>query len=406
MRVDELNTLRSDTRRFAREYLSAKAFDVDRTGQYSWEVQSELANRGYLGLHIPADLGGSGYGLVALLTMMEEIARVDASTCGILDACVLGSYAFILSQNTELKEWWLPRLAVGRSMASFALTERVSGSDPASTTSYIRRGPGGDYILNGSKCFIGNGGPSDVYAVFAKIDDPSSPRMICVAVERGDTGFKFGRREDKMGLRGTETHELRFEDCVVPPERVLSTVDDGFRLALSVLDFGRLTIGAQAIGIARGALDTALDWGSRRKAFGKTINEFDNTRLVLGKCFSAVDACAAQLYELAVECEAVGAERARREVVEFTARAAVAKLRTTELARECVNAALQFHGGYGYLKEQSIERMYRDQRVTEIYEGTSEIQRLVIGRALGSPASRGPLAHARDGDWTRESNGI
>lgn len=356
--------------------LAERAYETDRTGNYPWDVQSILANEGFLGLHVPVEFGGAGLGLTGMCVAMEEISRMDASTCGILDACGLGSYALLLGGTDEQRRRWLPRIATGRSMVSFALTERAAGSDPASMLTHARRDNDGSFVLQGSKCFIGNAGPADLYVVFAKLDDQTG--MVALLLERGQSGFFLGKREDKMGLRGTETYELHFDECVVPPTDVVGEIGRGFRLALSVLDVGRITIGAQALGIARGALELATAWAMERRQFGTRIADFQATRFKIADIATDIEGVANMLYALTTAYDADPA------VPGLTAKASALKVYATEAARRAVNHSLQIHGGYGYMKEQAIERIYRDQRIIEIYEGTSEIQRHVLARTITS----------------------
>jgi alkylation response protein AidB-like acyl-CoA dehydrogenase len=383
----ELEALRKRTEDLANRVLAPRTRKVDETGQYPWDIQTVLAQEGYLGVHLPAAYGGGGLGVTGVCVAMEEVARTDASTCGILDACALGSYSFLLGANEEQKAMWLPRLASGRSMASFGLTERGAGSDPAAMESVAVEQPDGSYVVNGSKCFIGNAGPADVYVAYVKLGDVENRQMLAFYVERGHPGFTLGRREQKMGLRGTETFELHFADCVVPPDQILGEPGTGFRLALEVLDLGRVTIGAQALGIARGAFDLALARVQERRQFGRRVIDFQATQFKLADIATDIEATHNLLYALTSAYD-------RGDPEDLTVRAAALKVFSTEMARRAVNDALQLFGGYGYMKEFPIERMYRDQRVTEIYEGTSEIQRYVLARAIAADGfSRHVIAH-------------
>lgn len=382
----ELEALRKRSEDLANRVLEPRTREVDETGQYPWDIQTVLAQEGYLGVHLPAAYGGGGLGVTGVCVAMEEAARTDASTCGILDACALGSYSFLLGGNEEQRAMWLPRLASGRSMASFGLTERGAGSDPAAMASVAVEQPDGSFVVKGSKCFIGNAGPADVYVVYAKLGDVSNRRMLAFYVERGHPGFTLGRREQKMGLRGTETFELHFQ-CVVPPDQILGEPGNGYRLALEVLDLGRVTIGAQALGIARGAFDLALQRVQERRQFGRRVIDFQATQFKLADIATDIEATHNLLYALTSAYD-------RGATTDLTARAAALKVFSTEMARRAVNESLQLHGGYGYMKEFPIERMYRDQRVTEIYEGTSEIQRYVLARVIAADGfSRHVIAH-------------
>lgn len=373
---DGAAALREQAARLTEDVLAPRAFDVDATGQYAWDIQTRIANEGFFGVHLPVDYGGGGYGLTGVCVVMEEVARLDASTCGILDACALGSYSFLLGGTDEQKRRWLPRLADGRSMASFGLTERHAGSDPGSMASVAVEQHDGTLLVNGSKCFIGNAGPADVYVVYAKLGTADTREMVVFYVERGHPGFTLGKREDKMGLRGTETFELHFEECRIPQDQVMFERGRGFRLALEVLDLGRVTIGAQAVGIARGALDLAIEWASERTQFDTRIIDFQASQMKIADMATEIEGARNLLYALASDYDR------DPDGCDLTNRAAALKVFATEMARSAVNHSLQLHGGYGYLKEQHIERIYRDQRVIEIYEGTSEIQRLVLSRAI------------------------
>lgn len=358
-------------REFAARVVAPRAAEIDATGEYPWDIVYAMGDEGFLGMNIPQEYGGSQESLVAISGVIMEIGQVCASTAAILCAYLLGSYPIILAGSEEQKRRVLPGVATGRFGPAFSLTERSAGSDAGSirTTAVL---DGDHWVLNGDKCFVGNGGAAHFYTVFARTGE----RISAFLVEKGTPGFTIGPFEQKMGIRGTMTAELHFRDCRIPKENLVGDLNHGLRLALATLDIGRVTTAAQALGIAKGAYKHSLAWASERVQFGEPIINKQAIQFKLADMATDIAAAELLVYQAAALRDS-GAER-------ITLAAATAKVFATEAANRVVNHAVQIHGGYGYCRPNPVERFYRDQRITEIYEGTSEIQRLVIARHLVS----------------------
>ncbi|HEY8450479.1 MAG TPA: acyl-CoA dehydrogenase family protein [Bacillota bacterium] len=356
-------------RAFAREVIAPRADEIDTTGEYPWDIVQGMADEGFLGMNIPPAYGGSGESLTGICAVILEIGQVCASSAAILCAYLLGSYPILLAGSEAQKRKVLPEVAAGRRGPAFSLTERTAGSDAGSlrTTAVLE---GDSWVLDGDKCFVGNGGAAHFYTVFARTGD----RISAFLVEKGTPGFTIGPFERKMGIRGTMTAELHFRRCRIPRENLVGELGRGMRLALATLDLGRVTTAAQALAIAIGAYKHALRWAWERVQFGAPILENQAIQFMLADMITEIKAAELLIYKAAALHDA-GAGRITRE-------AAVAKVYATEVANRVVDRAVQIHGGYGYCKPNPVERFYRDQRVTQIYEGTSEIQRLVIARHL------------------------
>ncbi len=362
-------------RKFAKEELEPKATEFDKTGEFPTDNIKKLAELGIMGMVVPEEYGGAGFDFVSLAIAVEEISRACASTGVIVavhNSLVCNSiYTF---GTEEQKRRFLPQLASGEKLGAFALTEPNVGSDPASleTTAKLN---GGYYILNGSKRFITNASNADVFIVFATADKSLGYKGICgFIVERGMTGFSLGKHEDLMGLRATGNCELIFEDCKVPKENLLAEQGKGLKTALSILDVSRIDIGAQAVGIAQAALDKSLQYSKERKQFGRAICEFEMIQAKLAEMAMKIQAARLLTYYAAFLKD--------KGLPRFSQESSIAKLYASTIAVEVTREAVQIFGGYGYTKDYPVERYYRDAKCMEIYEGTSEIQKIVIARNL------------------------
>lgn len=367
--------LRNMVRDFATNELEPKAAQLDASAEFPHETIKKLAELGLLGMTIPEQYGGNKFDFVSLAIAIEEISRGCAST-GVITAVhnTLVAWPIVNWGSEELKQKYLPRMATGEMLGAFGLTEANAGSDPASMeTKAVLKGD--KYILNGSKRFITNAGAAQIFIVFAKTaPELGSKGITAFLVERSFPGFSLGKHEDLLGLRATANCELIFEGCEVPKENVLGELNAGFKVALGTLDVSRIDIGAQAVGIAQAAFEKALAYSKERKQFGKPICEFEMIQAKLAEMATKIAASRLLVYYAAFQKDA-GKPR-------FSQEAAMAKLFAATTAVEVTREAVQILGGYGYTKEYPVERHYRDAKCMEIYEGTSEIQRIVIARNL------------------------
>ena len=355
--------------RFAREVCEPRAEEIDRTGRFPMDSFRQMAECGLTGLGFPAKYGGAGEDKLAEVLAVEEIAKVCATQAAMLS--IHGVTPWLLSHfgDDAQKEKYLPRLLAGGELGGFALTEPGAGSD-ASRVQTTAVAEGDHYVLNGTKCFITGGGVASVYTIVAQTDKSKGVRGLTAFIVEGDTpGFSIGKIEDKMGIRGSQTAELIFEDVQVPAENILGKPGKGFKYAMMVLDSARIGTGAQGLGIAQGALDLSIQYGKERVQFGGPIARLQGLQWYLAEMKTKVESARWMVYHAAdLENRGEG----------FTTEAAMAKLHASQVAREVTNLALQIHGGYGYMKDYPLERMYRDAKITEIYEGTSEIMKVVI----------------------------
>lgn len=361
-------------REIALERVAPRAAEIDHTGAFPWDIKELLAQQDILAMPFPTEYGGIGASELAIVMTIEELARHCATTSLILAVQQLGSTPILLAGNEEQKRKYFPRLASGEWLAAYGLTESGSGSDAAAMqTVAVRKGD--KYILNGSKRFITNGGLAHVNSIFAITGRGMGTRGISAfIVEKDFPGFSVGRIEDKMGIKGSQTAELIFTDCEVPAENLLGREGDGFRIAMTTLDRTRPGIGAQALGIAQGALDLAVSYSRQRVQFNRPIAENQGIQFMLADMATKVEAARLLVYNVA--------ELIDLNTKEFSKYAAMAKMFASDIAMEVTNDTIQILGGYGYMKEYPAERMMRDAKITQIYEGTNQIQRLVIARSL------------------------
>lgn len=357
-------------RDFAANEVKPLAADVDDNEEFPVETVKKMAKLGILGIPVPVEYGGAGGDNQMYSMAVEELSRVCATTGVIVSAHTSLCVAPILEQGTPAqKEKYLPKLASGEWIGAFGLTEPNAGTDAAGQqTTAVEDGD--NFILNGSKIFITNAGYADVYIIFAMTDKSKGTRGISAfIVESAFPGFSVGKKEKKLGIRGSSTCEIIMENCIVPKENMLKAPGKGFGIAMKTLDGGRIGIAAQALGIAQGAMDETLNYVKERKQFGRSLSKFQNTQFQLADMENKVVAS-----RLLVRA-AADAKDAKRP---YSVHAAHAKLFAAETAMDVTTKAVQLHGGYGYTREYPIERMMRDAKITEIYEGTSEVQKMVI----------------------------
>lgn len=370
----EHEMLRELYRSFTVQEVKPLAEEIDEEERFPVETVEKLARYGFMGIPFPKELGGSGAGNLAYAMAVEELSKACGTTGVIVSAHTSLCAAPIYEFGTEAqKQKYLPPLAKGEKIGAFGLTEANAGTDAsAQQTKAVFQGD--HYVLNGSKIFITNAGHADTYIVMAMTDKAAGTRGISAfIVERGFPGFSIGKKEKKMGIRGSSTCELIFENCIVPKENLLGKEGQGFKIAMKTLDGGRIGIAAQALGIAQGAIDETVKYVKERKQFNRPISAFQNTQFELAGMQTKVDAARLLVYRAAALKEA-GAS--------YATEAAMAKLYASEVAMEVTTKAVQLHGGYGYTREYGIERMMRDAKITEIYEGTSEVQKMVISSAM------------------------
>jgi alkylation response protein AidB-like acyl-CoA dehydrogenase len=380
--TEEQNLLREMVRKLAKEKVEPGAAARDQKGEFSWEMVDLLRANGLMGVDFPEEFGGSGAGLLSLIIVTEELSKVDAAV-GILPvAQELGSLPILLAANETQREKYLPALAGAEKLAAFALTEAGGGSDVASFRCKATR-QGDFYILNGSKTFITNGGVADIVTVYALTDPAKGGHKgaSVFIVEKGTKGFSVGKHEDKLGIRSSDTVELIFEDCAVPAENLLGQEGWGFAIMMKTLDFSRPAVGAQALGIATGAFEYALNYAKERIAFGKPIIAHQGISFKLADMAMKIEAARQLLYKTAAVLQELPKDMSRLSP-ETIRLSSMSKCFCSDVAMWVTVEAVQVLGGYGYIKEYPVERFMRDAKITQIYEGTNEIQRVVIAATL------------------------
>lgn len=378
---------RSLFKEFAEKEVKPHAIEVDETEVFPRETVNKMAKYGFLGIPIPKEYGGQGCDVLTYVMCVEELAKVCGTTAVIVSAHTSLCMDPILTFGTEeQKKKYLPDLASGRKLGAFGLTEPGAGTDAQGVqTKAVLSEDGKEWILNGSKCFITNGKEADVYIIIAYTDvvldkkGRKQKKFSAFIVDKGLPGFTFGTKENKMGIRGSSTYELIFQDVHVPAENLLGQRGKGFPIAMHTLDGGRIGIAAQALGLAEGALERTVDYVKERKQFGRAIAQFQNTQFQLANLKTETDAAKLLVYKAARAKEAAAANGYK---TRFSEDAAEAKLFAAETAMDVTTKCVQLFGGYGYIREYEVERMMRDAKITEIYEGTSEVQRMVISGAM------------------------
>jgi alkylation response protein AidB-like acyl-CoA dehydrogenase len=371
--TDEQRMIRNVARDFAEKVIGPRAAEIDRENKFPWDLFNKMVELGFTGLTFPEKYGGSGCSYIEKAIVVEEIAKKCATTAATLVIHMNISDAIYNFGTEDQKKKYLPQLCSGGKLGAFSLTEAGAGSDAgAARTTAILDESAGEYVINGTKCFCTGGNLADYIALFA-LTDPSKKLkgLSCIIVPKGAPGFSIGKIEEKMGLHGSETAELIFDNCRVPKENLVGVEGKGFNYAMNVLDGGRIVMGAQALGIAEGALDEAIKYSKQRVQFGKQIAEQQGIQWYIAEMAAKTEAAKWLVYHAAF-LRASGQPHGKE--------AAIAKFFASENARFVTNLALQIHGGYGYMRDYPLERMYRDAKITELYEGTNEIHKMVISR--------------------------
>jgi alkylation response protein AidB-like acyl-CoA dehydrogenase len=369
----EQELIRDTVRQFALDRVAPVAAELDREHRFPYELVAELGELGLMGLPIPEEYGGAGGDTLSYAIAVEELTRIDSSVAITLAAHTsLGTMPILLFGNEEQKQEWLPDLAAGRRLAAFGLTEPDAGSDAGATrtTAELRDG---QWVINGSKIFITNAG-TDISGLVTITAVTGKDEISNIVVPNGTPGYEISAPMEKLGWRASDTRELSFRDCAVPEGNLLGERGRGFIQFLEILDGGRISVGAMGVGLAQGAYDLAYAYAQQRQQFGKPISQFQAVQFRLADMATEIEAGRALVYRAAW---------LKDQGREFGKEAAMGKLYTGELSNRAVNWALQIHGGYGYMDEFPISRLYRDQKILEIGEGTNEVQRMVIAKHLG-----------------------
>nr|WP_206070659.1 acyl-CoA dehydrogenase family protein [Knoellia sp. DB2414S] len=372
---EDHEALREAVRAVAQDKIAPYAAAVDEEARYPQEAHDALVASDFFAPHIAEEYGGVGADALATCIVIEEVARADASASLIPAVNKLGTMPLILAANDDVKKRYLTPVAAGESTFSYGLSEREAGSDTAAMKTRAKQ-DGDGWVLNGQKSWITNAGVSDYYTVLA-VTDPEGKRgnnVTAFVVEKSDAGFTFGEKERKLGIKGSPTRELHFDNTPIPGDRVVGEVGAGLKIALATLDHTRVTIGAQAVGIAQGALDHAVAYVKERKQFGKHIAEFQGVQFMLADMAMKLEAARQMVYAAAAK-----SERGDADLPFF---GAAAKCYASDVAMEITTDAVQLLGGAGYVRDFPLERMMRDAKITQIYEGTNQIQRLVMARQL------------------------
>jgi len=371
--TDEQRMLRAAVRDLAEDKIAPRAADIDETGEFPYDVRDALVQSGFHAVHIPEEYGGMGADAISACIVVEEVARVCASSSLIPAVNKLGSQPIILSGSEELKKDVLGQIADG-AMISYALSEREAGSDAASMRTRAVL-DGDQWVLNGAKAWISNAGVSSFYTVMAVTDGTKKANGISAfVVHADDPGFSIGSKERKLGIKGSPTCEIYFDNCAIPYDRIIGEPGTGFKTALRTLDHTRLAIGAQALGIAQGALDASVAYVKERKQFGKALADFQGLQFMLADMAMRIEAARHLVY--------AAAARAERDEPNLTFTSSAAKVFASDTAMSVTTDAVQLFGGAGYTKDFPVERMMRDAKITQIYEGTNQINRMVMARNL------------------------
>jgi alkylation response protein AidB-like acyl-CoA dehydrogenase len=370
----EYRELRASVRGLADARIAPRAAEIDATAEFPWDVHAALAQSGFNAPHIPESYGGAGADALATAIVVEEVARACASSALIPAVNKLGTLPLLTVGSQRLRDEYLPPVARGEAMFSYALSEPDAGSDAASMTTRAKR-DGDEWVLNGTKRWISGAGESLYYTVFAVTDPNAGGRGISAfVVEKADAGLTFGAPERKLGIKGSPTREMYFDGVRIPSWRLIGDEGTGLRIALRTLDHTRVTIAAQAVGIAQGALDAAIDYTSQREQFGAPVAEFQGVQFMLADMAMRIEAARALTYAAASKSES--------DASDLSYFGAAAKCFASDVAMDVTTDAVQLFGGYGYVKDYPVERMMRDAKITQIYEGTNQIQRMVMARQL------------------------
>ncbi len=372
--TEEQIMIRDLARQIAREKIKPVAAKYDEEGTFPWDIVKVLSDSDLFGIYIEEKYGGTGGGSMDLVIATEELSKACGGISLALAATALGTYPIILFGSDEQKQKYLPDIAKGKKLAAFALTEAGAGSDAAAVATTATK-KGDHYVLNGTKQWITNGGEAEVYTVVASVNRSKGARGAATfIVEKGTEGFEFGKKEDKMGIRASATRELVFTDCKIPKENLLGKEGMGFIVAMKTFDQSRPGVAAQALGIAQGALDLTVEYVKERRQFGKSISSFQGVQFMLADMATEIEAARALIYACARMIDA-GAKKVSKD-------SAIAKLFTSDMAMKVTTDCVQLFGGYGYMRDYPIEKYMRDAKITQIYEGTNQIQRSIIANAL------------------------
>ncbi|MFI7130773.1 acyl-CoA dehydrogenase family protein [Nonomuraea sp. NPDC050153] len=377
--AEEHPMLREAIRALAEEKIAPRAAAADENEEFPWEVYKDLVAADFHAVHIPEQYGGAGADALATVIVIEEVARACASSSLIPAVNKLGTVPLLLSASQELKSRYLPAVARGEAMFSYALSEPEAGSDAASMKTRAVR-DGDHYVLNGTKMWITNAGVSEYYTVMAVTDPSAGARGISAfVVEKSDEGVSFGPKEKKLGIKGSPTRQVILEDVRIPAGRMVGAPGTGFKTALATLDHTRVTIAAQALGIAQGALDYAIGYVKERRQFGRPIADFQGLQFMIADMAMKLEAARQLTYAAAAMSETAMRGTPVKDLTFFSS---AAKCAASDAAMEITTDAVQLLGGYGYTRDYPVERMMRDAKITQIYEGTNQIQRLVMARQL------------------------
>lgn len=372
---DDHLAIRDAIREISTDLIAPHAAEVDETSSFPQAAYDALSSSGFHAPHIPEEYGGAGADALATCIVIEEVARACASSSLIPAVNKLGTMPVMLAASEEIKSKYLPRVASGEALFAYALSEREAGSDTASMSCRAKR-DGDDWVITGQKSWISNAGVAEYYTVLA-VTDPDGKRgsnVSAFVLEKSDPGFTFGEPERKMGIKGSPTRELRFDGTRIPGDRIIGEPGTGLKLALRTLDHTRITIGAQAVGIAQGALDFSLGYVKERQQFGKRIADFQGIQFMLADMAMELEAARQLMY--------VAAAKSERNDADLAFFGAAAKCYASDVAMRVTTDAVQLLGGYGYTKDFPVERMMRDAKITQIYEGTNQVQRIVMARHL------------------------
>ena len=376
---EEHEALRDAVRALADDKIAPRAAEIDRTAEFPWDVFEALVKADFHALHIPEAYGGAGGDALATAIVIEEVARACATSSLIPAVNKLGTMPLLLGASEDVKQHFLPPVARGEAMFSYALSEPEAGSDAAAMRTRAVRTSGG-YLLNGVKRWITNAGVSKFYTVMA-VTDPAvgATGISAFVLVDGDPGFSFGAPEHKLGIKGSPTRELYFDNCEIPADRLVGAEGEGFRIALRTLDHTRITIAAQALGIAQGALDYALGYVKERRQFGQPVADFQGIQFMIADMAMKLEAARQLTYAAAARSERA---MAGEQVEDLTFFSSACKCLASDVAMSVTTDAVQLLGGYGYVNDYPVERMMRDAKITQIYEGTNQIQRMVMARQL------------------------
>jgi alkylation response protein AidB-like acyl-CoA dehydrogenase len=378
--TEEQTMIRDLARQIAEEKIVPVRAELDETGEFPWDVMKVLAQSDLFGLFIPEEYGGLGKGCFELCMAVEELSRACLGVSTTYAANALGTYPILLFGSESQKKKFLPDIAAGKRLVAFGLTEANAGSDAGGTQTTAKL-DGNEYIVNGTKQWITNGGEAEIYTIIAITDRSKGPRgASAFVVEKGTPGFTFGKKENKMGIRASATTELIFDNCRIPKENLIGKEGAGFLVAMKTLDSSRTGVGAQGVGVAQGAYEEAVKYARKRVQFGHPIISFQAIQHMLADMITSIEAARALVYSVAKFIDG-GAKDVSKE-------SAMSKVFATDVAMKVTTDALQVTGGTGYMKEYPLEKMMRDAKILQIYEGTNQIQRNVIGQAIIKEAAR------------------